>query len=1262
MRHNLISSFLISSLAALLSCSAGLAKQPFTPEASDPNLEDWRWTEYSHFDGKRITCMTEYPAEVYWFGGADVTIRYDGYRYQEFGAQHGLQGTKVLCFARHPTLGLLAGTNQGLFRWSSEKWQAIVSSHTPQKIQARNIVVLEDQSILVALSELEESPESSQRWHGLLHVTEERIQLYSREPPAGLDEILLTKPFRHVPVPEDSCIMMDGQLRFNVTSVTQAKDGSIWTSISQNNRAGNRAVRYAYSPETHVLSLDRVFKSPDGPETESFTSIIETDEGEIWITSNNSTIGIAQWNGERWKQQRLSEFFPGNEAFYYMIKTSDGAVWVDGSGKYFRYKDGQWARYSFPTIPITLSNRINFFEASDGAIWIIATNSRLFRLDYASKPWNLRKRLAFQLETADKSLWFLSEDGRLVQNQAEQWNSFGVEDGIIDTPLRLFLSSQNELWAIGSHRGHAALSHSADQRHWETIEYPDLSWSFDHRAAFEDKDGAIYFASAVDTPPHQETGLVRFNNPTTDKSDWTRMGTNTQFPTKQSYYGIGQSPDSRIWLGGRPVVTLRNGVQSIAAEIPESDVFVDYIFNQPNGNLWLVTRDRGMLEIASNESRWHNVESGLPSHSIVSGYAHSSNDVWIALNDQIARYDGKSWSTFFKPKDKRYARGTVTFGPDSTGTMHISQVSNYWLRRGYPGNKYTPDLSPFNTLSYYDDRKAPIVKITHFEPKVGPPGNTSVTWSGTDFLERTPREQLEYSYKINDAPWSPFSKESAKRLLGLAPGEYKIEVRSRNRGFNISPEHASAVFAVAAPTWQQLWFQATIATLLALVAFFLYQTIQRSRSLSKLNSKLLQSNKQLNEQQEIIATQNRALRSQHTELENRVKERTEDLEKAKLKAEESDRLKTAFLANVSHEIRTPMNAIIGFSELLSYAPQQSEENRSFIKTIQNSGKDLLNLIDDIIEVSKLESEPVELAEEDVLVNWILTQTQDTFRGVLTRLGKENLNLIVDTKELPEGCTLRTDPARLKQVLKNLLSNAVKFTPDGYILLRCRPTNDGKSLEFSVEDSGFGIKKEQLCLIFERFRKADTNKGHTHRGSGLGLPISQNLIAKLGGKIEVESELGKGSRFYFSLPWDGRVDQQATEDTPAAEPEDSSRTVPLYPLLVVEDEAANVDLISKMLERLQFPYIHVTSAERAIDLCQQTKFSAVLMDIKLPEMQGDEAARKIREIAPTLPIISQTAYAMAGERERYSQEPFTAYLSKPLTYSSLAATLNAVLGS
>ncbi|MCU0407755.1 MAG: ATP-binding protein [Bacteroidales bacterium] len=367
---------------------------------------------------------------------------------------------------------------------------------------------------------------------------------------------------------------------------------------------------------------------------------------------------------------------------------------------------------------------------------------------------------------------------------------------------------------------------------------------------------------------------------------------------------------------------------------------------------------------------------------------------------------------------------------------------------------------------------------------------------------------------------------------------------------------------------------------------------------------------------------------------------------AKEKAEESDRLKSAFLANMSHEIRTPMNGIIGFLDLLK-EPDLSEENKTvYIDIVTKSGYRLLDTINDIIEVSRIETGELQVTRTLVNVAEVLGFCSGFFRQQADQKG---LKLVVDNK-LPYGsAAVVTDRNKLESIITNLIKNALKFTHAGSVEFGCR--QEAGSLVFWVKDTGQGIAPDKTQVIFERFVQADISNTRPHEGSGLGLSIAKAYVELLDGSIWVESEPGKGSIFSFSIPLDSEP-EVANKPVDKAEPMDYEE--PELTIIIAEDDFSSFLFLDKILSSYKAEIIHTTDGYDTIKAVRNMPdVNLVLMDIKLPGMSGLETTEEIRKFNTTVPIVAQTAYALAGDRELAIAAGCNDYISKPIRREDLS---------
>jgi len=434
------------------------------------------------------------------------------------------------------------------------------------------------------------------------------------------------------------------------------------------------------------------------------------------------------------------------------------------------------------------------------------------------------------------------------------------------------------------------------------------------------------------------------------------------------------------------------------------------------------------------------------------------------------------------------------------------------------------------------------------------------------------------------------------------------------------------------------------------VVFGIIQDITERKETEK---ELKQKNEELQAAEEELRASNEELRY----INERLEKQKHELKKAKEKAEESDRLKSAFLANMSHEIRTPMNGIMGFAQLLNQKELNAQKRKEYLSIIHGRTKHLLQIINDIVDISKIEANQLDIQPEDFNLNELLNKLYQEQIKEMQNLNKSHIKLYLSKDKKKSSFHIKADSNRLRQILDNLLSNAIKFTEQGYIEFGYRLENqDG--ISFFVRDTGIGIPREKQQEIFERFRQVDESTSRRYEGTGLGLTISKNLVEMMDGKIWMEPGEDKGSCFWFFLP----CKMSASENKDFAD----SRREQYYnwkdkTILLVEDDPTSQEYLKAGLEPTGAKIYTYETAEKALESIRKDDgFDLVLMDIRLPGMNGLEATNQLRKMNPHLPVIAQTAHAMEEDRKKCLESGAANYISKPIDLSELLSLMNRYL--
>lgn len=493
----------------------------------------------------------------------------------------------------------------------------------------------------------------------------------------------------------------------------------------------------------------------------------------------------------------------------------------------------------------------------------------------------------------------------------------------------------------------------------------------------------------------------------------------------------------------------------------------------------------------------------------------------------------------------------------------------------------------------------------------------------------------------------PIAKRKQKNAAFINKLNYKNDILGFI-GVLIAPEYANNI--------DEIELFKEICSDISFSLFTIKQTLEKKNAediVRKQTEEIIKQNHEYETLNEAYINTNKDLQKSNKHL----KVVNTELKEAKELAEQNEKLKTAFMCNMSHEIRTPMNAIIGFSNFLADDSLEPSKRDEFIQHIKNAGKRLLQIINDIIDISKIEANQLQIHTEKCNLYSIIKSSYESFLQSETLKEKPELFLLPNIPPDLSSLFIKTDTTRLNQVLDNLLSNAIKYTHKGFIEFGFNLTGikNREWIRFYVKDTGIGIPQDKQELVFERFRQVEELE--YHEGAGIGLSIAKGIVELLGGSIWFDSEIGKGSTFYFTIPYEPLLKEQATNNT-----EDIDINLNGVKILIAEDDKSCYLYLKQILSGTNAELTHVNNGSECLQLIHTVLPDIILLDINMPVMNGFQFLEELRNmrINHDFKIIAQTANAMVDEKTRCLEEGCHDYIAKPYTKEDLLYKITALL--
>ncbi|MCB9082046.1 MAG: response regulator [Lewinellaceae bacterium] len=1258
---------LVLGLGFLLMGTIAFGVQPYTPEVVNPLSESWRWRHFPELEGKGVRCFVEDAQGRVWIGGNEGVIEYDGYQWKKYNEGTVNAGTPVEQLFAGKNNVIYAITSRGVNTYRSNTWTETLRWDDALSLSYFQVRELRNGNLMICTQ------------YGVLEIEDGQLvrcftSAVNRESLAGL-----ITPQHWVLLPPG--ILENGNFT-DISDVLEVAPGKLWFSVTL--EGYSRVIEF--SPQAvkagQIADFREIVPTTSRPFGETQKMLVTAGKA-IWFINRSTNIGIHQYNGQGWQYVELSDYFGGDEYTTDIVQTEDGAIWVGALGRLYTYKMGKWEMYRSPAFKIP-ANRLLLSASHHNSIWIGGDKSKIYRLDFSADRWVTYRNLNYQCDLGPNEQWFIEVKGRVVHRSGNNWYIYDETDGLMDAPNRIITTSKGQLWAAGSHQGVAATALFRNGR-WERQLHPQLSWGIDYRAVFEARDGSLWFGGGVDFSRErgQLGGVLQLQNPLGETFLWVHHKYHENGLLQSNAYGIGQSPDGAIWIGGGSLYYFDGN----AWQRPVEDLLRQYVnIVQSTDKLLLVgSRYYGVFFFDGKKWQHYDTESGLASNTLISIHGTEDGQIWAATENDICRFDGISWvnNVFPSEMNLNLEGGAVTTSSD--GAVWVNKSSREWNRRGFSHSKTPVDIyQHFVTYRYFPDQQPPETTIDLFTAEVSSIGNTLVSWTGEDYLGDTPDSRLYYSYRLNNGEWSPFTTETHHTFLNLASGKYVLEVRARDLDLNIDPTPAVVEFRVLPPVWKQGWFISLVLAFLAVIAIFEYRVIKRNqllerlnKSLFSLNEELRNKNQQVVEQQGQILEQNQALEKSYHSLEEQnheIQEQANQLAAMVKQVEELSRSKLNFFTNISHELRTPLTLILGPLEQLQHTSLSLAETKRLLDVVERNALRLLKLINQLLELRRIETSTLSLNLYQSNLGHFLEEVTSLFDN----LARER-HIHLDYRNDCPNTLVAFDADKIEKILINLLSNAFKHTPAGGQIMVSLSKGVTDELVIAVQDTGEGISEEELQHIFERYYSAADDP----MSSGIGLAYIKELIALHHCRIDVRSRQGEGTTFFVYLPMDldkgypaelRPVDpksfstrhleiQRLLESPPKKDVEaESQPDLSNAPqVLVVDDNREVLEFLEGMLSQ-KYRVFTASSGADALQIAKVQHLDLVLSDVMMPGMDGLTFCSHLKEDFATshIPVILLTAKNM----EEHQIEGFLTgaddYITKPFNPELLVIRMENLL--
>lgn len=1056
----------------------------------------------------------------------------------------------------------------------------------------------------------------------------------------------------------------------SVYAINEDRNGVIWL--------GTNKGLLKYNPiNSQYLFFDSNTLPNQSKQPLKILSLLLVDH-YLWIASLD---GLYKFNLDAQKFDKI-HFEPSQESylrdvgFNSLMIDESGNIWAgtDSKGLVIINKDEFDIKIINNQTPLNYplkSNHIRYLFADElGVIWVGTKFAGVFKYNTKINTFNCwpqqykclenlsNKYMLSFLEEEDGIFWLGTKHDGLFRVDCNQYKTtnFQHSDIVLNSlgsnrVNHIFRDSKSNLW-LGTN---TTLSLYNEQNNsFVNIGNYTVNW------IHEDKTGLLWAATSngVFIVDFTDFELKRFQSETSDL-----LFNNFDIDVLK----IEEESNGNLWFLTRQNGVFRYSIINNKVEhfftFPNSsaikgDNMIRKIFIDSSKRTWIGTKTKGLFLFDNETNTFVNfgIEHGLPSNMILNIEEDNKGMLWLGTHNGISCFDPNSQTA----RNYNFEHGLKTNVCEINASTKLK--NGFLLFGGNNGfNIFHPDLltklpAPkpiiITSVKVNEVEKANYISSNYSLQLNYKQSFISFEFTIPDYNNPL-RHQFYVMLKGADSTWNQLGNRNYVSYSNLKPGAYSFLLKGVNEYGNVIYYNDEFLINIAQPFFHKALFQILFALLfLCLVAFIYFQIRKRQHKLEQMinerTRKLEIAYKELLSKNTKIREQNRQIEHHHQDLEQKVAERTRDLEIAKRKAEESDKLKSSFLANMSHEIRTPLNAISGFSTLVSSDMYSAERKHKYVDIIKANVTSLLKLVEDILDVSKIESGQLKIERDYFDFTNMIAEVNAIFQEEIRITHGKNVQLVCEnSSSVDTNIEFNSDLVRIKQVLSNLLSNAIKFTKFGKIEFGYQLNE--RSIKMWVRDTGIGIKQDDIEHIFNRFTKIEEEKA-IYRGTGLGLNISKSLVALLNGKIWVESELNIGSCFYFEIPGEIRIIHNWQSNIKKGKI--TKLNLAGKSVMLVEPEKSSYMLLHSFLLSTKVNITWAHNGKTASEFIQKQTFDFAIVDLRLTDIDCFALLKQIKNANPHTPVIAQTSYASPDEKKKITALGFNGFIIKPFSKEEL----------